>query len=152
MCVCVCARARTCVCNPDPLKAQGPFLPTSLPALVLSTGHSLPTCTSFCPLNTSCGNLNNSETFFWTGITCSFSQGLFMCSIWHLFLFFLTEFPFLVNHIPGQQGHTYHFFLNFPKPVFRSPGLTSAQPDGPFPLFDQEWRSHFCSRFLEITQ
>ena len=100
MCVCVCVTQTSSL-----MRAQGPFFPTSLPALVLSTGHSLPTSTSFYPLNTSCGNLNNSETFFWTGITCSFSQGLFICSIWHCCFYFSSQsFPFLWIIFLAKRG------------------------------------------------
>ena len=136
VCVCLCAR----VCNPDLIfnESSGAF-PSHLPPssgskhraqppymhVLLPFKHILWKFEQFRDVF-----LNRHHLFFFTRIIYVFDLTLF--------LFFLAEFPFLVNHIPGQQGHTYHFFLNFPKPVFQSPGLTSAQPDGPFPLFDQE--------------
>ena len=126
-----------------------------LPARALSTGHGLPECTSFCPLYTSCGNWNNSEKFFCGSYHLFFFIGfIYECSTWHSFssllLLPLQNFPFL--WMVFQANGIAIVFLNFLKPVFQTPGLTSAQPDDPFPLFDPEWRSHFFSRFLEVTQ
>lgn len=127
-----------CVCNPDSIfnESSGPFPP--LPALVLSAGHGLPTSTSFYPFKHILWKFEQfrdaseqaSPVLFHKDYLCVQSDTV------------VSIFPRRVSSCESYSWPTgayfYHFCLNFPKLVFRSPGLTSAQPDGPFPLFDQE--------------
>lgn len=131
--------------------------PSHLPAGTPSTGHGLPECTSFCPLYTSCGHMNNSEKLFCGSYHLFLFTGIiYECLTWRGFSICgcccFCRVPSFSGMIFLANGSISIIFLNFLKPVFQNPGLTSAQPDGPFPLFDPEWRSQFFPKILEVTQ